>query len=134
MRRKITVIGDAAILDGNARHAAVMCWPSPDSGGADVVVVTDGKSLGEAGDFIARRAPSAVVVATDPEWCAELLQRTRLPRGRVFAADDVAAAVEAVLDGSGAALDVTVRHDGEHGRYGFHRVRARIGAGGVLAI
>ena len=134
MRRKITVIGDAAILDGSARHAAVMSWPSPDAGGADVVVVTDGKSLGEAGDFIARRAPSAVVVATDAGWCAELLQRTCLPRGRVFAADDVPAAVEAVLDGSGAELDVTVRHDGEHGRDGFHRVRARIGAGGVLAI
>lgn len=134
MRRKITVIGDAAILDGSARHAAVMSWPSPDSGGADVVVVTDGKSLGEAADFIARRAPSAVVVATDAAWCAELLQRTYLPRGRVFAADDVPAAVEAVLDGSGAELDVTVRHDGEHGRDGFHRVRARIGAGGVLAI
>jgi hypothetical protein len=134
MRRKITVIGDAAILDGRARHAAVMSWPSPDSGGADVVVVTDGKSLAEAADFIARRAPGAVVVATDPAWCAELLQRTYLPRGRVFAADDVPAAVEAVLDGSGAELDVTVRHDGEHGRDGFHRVRARIGAGGVLAI
>jgi hypothetical protein len=134
MRRKITVIGDAAILDGNARHAAVMSWPSPDSGGADVVVVTDGKSLVEAADFIARRAPGAVVVATDPAWCAELLRRTFLPRGRVFAADDVPAAVEAVLDGSGAQLDITVRHDGEHGRDGFYRVRARIGAGGVLAI
>src|SRR4051812_35006192 len=134
MRRKITVIGDAAMLDGNARHATIMPWPSPDCGGSDVVVVTDGKSLAAAGDFIARRSPGAVVVATDPAWCAELLQRTYLPRGRVFAADEVAAVVEAILDDSAAELDVTVRHDGEHGREGFHRVRARIGAGGVLAI
>ncbi|TML06576.1 MAG: hypothetical protein E6G41_06525 [Actinobacteria bacterium] len=131
MRSKITVIGDVLLTN---RHAEIVRWPSPDSGGADVVVIADGNALAEAAEFVARRAPAAVVVATDPAWCEELLQRTQLPRGRVVSADDVGAAVDAILDGSGAELDVTVRHDGEHGREGFHRVRARLGAAGVLAI
>jgi hypothetical protein len=134
MRCKVTVIGDAAVLDGTRQHAEIVSWPSPDSGGADVVLVADGTSLADAAEFIARRAPAAVVVATDPGWCGELLERTLLPRGRVIATDDVVAAVHAILDGADAELEVTVRHDGEHGRDGFHRVRARVGAGGVLSI
>src|SRR3954449_9586220 len=104
MRRKVTVIGAAAALDGTGRHAELVSWTSPDSGGADVVVVADGTALAAAADFIARRAPAAVVVATDPAWCEELLARTSFPRGRVLAADDVAAAVDAVLDDARAEL------------------------------
>ena len=133
MRRKVTIIGDTSVLV-DYQHAEIVCWPSPDSGGADVVVVADGNSLAEAAEFIARRAPAAVVVAADPSWCQELLERTCFPRGRVMAADDVPAAIEAILDGSGVELEVTVRHDGEHGHSGFRRARARLGAGGVLAV
>jgi hypothetical protein len=73
-------------------------------------------------------------VVTDPGWCEEVLRRTRFPRGRVIATADVAAVIDAVLGESGAALDVVVRHDGEAGRQGFGPARARVGAGGVLAI
>ena len=134
MRRKVTVIGDSTMIDEGRQHAKIVTWPSPDAGGADVVVVADGNRLEEAADFIARRCPAAVIVATDPTWCAELLERTRFPRGRVFAAADVAAAVDAVLGESGVELEVTLRHDGEHGQDGFHRVRARVGSGGVFAV
>ena len=134
MRRKVTVIGDLGLLGDTRQHAQVVSWPSPDAGGADVVVVADGNSLGDVAEFIARRAPAAVVVASDPSWCPGLLELTRLPRGRVIASDDVPAAVQAVLDGSEAELDVTLRHDGEHGRSGFHRVRASLGAGGVVTV
>jgi hypothetical protein len=134
MRCKVTVIGDVAAFDGTRQRADIVSWPSPDAGGADVVIVADGTALADAAEFIARRAPAAVVVATDPGWCGELLERTFLPRGRVIAAEDLAAAVDAILDGSDAELEVTVRHDGEHGREGFHRVLARVGTGGVVAI
>jgi hypothetical protein len=134
MRRKVTVIGDPAVAGDSHQHAKIVTWPSPDAGGADVVVFADGNRLEEAADFVARRCPAAVIVATDPAWCAELLERTHFPRGRVFAAEDVAAAVDAVLGESGAELEVTVRHDGEHGQDGFHRVRARVGSGGVFAV
>src|SRR5206468_11390634 len=69
MRSKITVIGDVLLTN---RHAEIVRWPSPDSGGADVVVIADGNALAEAAEFVARRAPAAVVVATDPAWCEEL--------------------------------------------------------------
>jgi hypothetical protein len=134
MRRKITVVGDPAVVAHGNQHAKLVTWPSPDAGGADVVVVAAADGLSDVADFITRRAPAAVVVATNAAWCAGLLERTRFPRGRVFAADDVAGAVDAVLSDTGARLDVTVRHDGEHGREGFHPVRARVGAGGVFAI
>jgi hypothetical protein len=134
MRRKVTVIGDPAVLGDSRQHAKIVTWPSPDAGGADVVVIADGNRLEEAADFIARRCPASVIVVTDPTWCAELLERTHFPRGRVFAADDVVAAVDAVLGESGAELEITVRHDGEHGQDGFHRVRARVGSGGVFAV
>jgi len=134
MRRKITVVGDPAVVAPSREYAQVVRWPSPDAGGADVVVVTDAARLTEAARFIARRTPAAVVVATDADWCAQLLEQTCFPRGRVLAAGDVAAVVDAVLGESGAVLDVTVRHDGEHGTTGFHRVRARVGAGGVFAV
>jgi hypothetical protein len=134
MRSKITVIGDPDVVAGSRQHAEIVAWPSPDSGGADVVVVADGDRLEDVADFIARRCPAAVIVATDASWCSELLRRTQFPRGRVIAADDVAAVVDAVLGASGAELDVTLRHDGEHGQDGFHRVRARVGAGGVFAV
>jgi hypothetical protein len=134
MTRKIAVVGDPQVIAARRQHAKVVAWPSPDAAGADVVVVADATRLADAADFIARRAPAAVVVATDPAWCAELLERTCFPRGRVLAAQDVAAVVDAVLGESGAELDVTLRHDGEHGHDGFHRVRARVGAGGVFAV
>ena len=134
MRRKVTVVGDPSVVGGSQQHAKIVTWPSPDSGGADVVVIADGNDLQEAADFIARRCPASVVVTTDPAWCAELLERTHFPRGRVLAADDVAAVVDAVLGESGAELEVTLRHDGEHGQDGFHRVRARVGSGGVFAV
>lgn len=134
MRRRVTVIGDAQVVAEMRQHAQVVTWPSPDASGADVVVVADGDTLPQAADFVARRSPAAVVVATQPDWCAQLLERTKLPRGRVIATDDVAAVVDAVLADSGAQLDVTIRHDGEHGRDGFHRVLARVGAGGAFAI
>src|SRR5213080_1199547 len=121
MTRKVTVIGFSALLDSMRQHAEIVTWP-----------VADRSRLVEAAQFIRRRAPAAVVVATDPAWCEELLSATCFPRGRVLAADDVAAVADAVLGASGAELDVTMRHDGEHGRHGFHRVRARIGAGGVV--
>jgi hypothetical protein len=134
MRRKVTVIGDPDVVAASRQYAKVVTWPSPDASGADVVVVADGDRLVEVADFIARRTPAAVVVATDTLWCAELLERTRFPRGRVLAAQDVAAVVDAVLGESGAELDVTIRHDGEHGQDGFHRVRARVGGGGAFAV
>jgi hypothetical protein len=134
MRRKVTVIGDPSVVAGSSQYAKFVTWPSPDSGGADVVVVTEGDHLEEAASFIARRCPAAVVIATDPAWCGELLDLTRFPRGRVIAAADVAAVVDAVLGASGAEVDVTLRHDGENGQDGFHRTRARVGAGGVFAV
>src|SRR5437763_17067448 len=104
MRRKVTVIGDPQVVAGRSEHAKVVSWPSPDCAGADVVVVADGDRLDATAEFIARRAPASVVVATDAAWCEELLERTRFPRGRVLAADDVAAVVDAVLGESGAEL------------------------------
>ena len=127
-------MGDPDVVAASRQHAEVVVWPSPDAAGADVVVVADSDRLTEAAEFIACRAPAAVVVATDAAWCRELLARTCFPRGRVLASSDVAAVVDAVLGESGAELDVTVRHDGEHGHDGFHRVRARVGAGGVSAV
>jgi hypothetical protein len=134
MRRKISVVGDPEVVAERRQDAEVVVWPSPDAAGADVVVVADGDRLAEAADFITCRTPAAVIVATDAAWCAELLARTCFPRGRVLATSDVAAVVDAVLGESGAELDVTIRHDGEHGHDGFHRVRARVGAGGVFAV
>jgi hypothetical protein len=122
------------VVAASCQYAQVVTWPSSDAGGADVVVVADGARLTEVADFIARRTPAAVVVTTESAWCAELLERTCFPRGRVLATRDVAAVVDAVLGESGVELDVTIRHDGEHGQEGFHRVRARVGAGGVLAV
>ena len=134
MTRKVTVIGDAGVTAGMCQHANVVRWPSPDAGGADVVVVTDGERLAEVAEFITTRAPSAVVVTTEAAWCEELLERTRFPRGRVLCAVDVAAVIDAVLGAAGSEHEVTLRHDGEHGRDGFHPVIACIGAGGVLRI
>jgi hypothetical protein len=134
MRRKVAVIGDPTVVAASRHYADVAQWPSPDAAGADVVVVAAGERLAEVADFIARRTPAAVVVATDAAWCSELLARTCFPRGRVLATGEVAAVVDAVLGESGAELDITVRHDGEHGQEGFYRVRARVGAGGVLAV
>jgi hypothetical protein len=134
MTRKIAVVGDPGVVTACRQHAVVARWPSPDAAGADVVVVADGSRLEEVADFVARSSPAAVVVATDPAWCVELLKRTRFPRGRVVAADDLPAVVDAVLGATGAELDVTVRHDGEHGQEGFHRARVPVGAGGVLAV
>jgi hypothetical protein len=134
MRRKIAVVGDPDVVAASRQHAEVVQWPSPNAAGADVVVVATDDRLGEVADFIARRTPAAVVIATDAAWCGELLARTCFPRGRVLATADVAAVVDAVLGESGAELDVTVRHDGEHGQDGFRRVRARVGAGGVVAV
>ena len=76
MRRKITVVGDPAVVAPSREYAQVVRWPSPDAGGADVVVVTDAARLTEAARFIARRTPAAVVVATDADWCAQLLEQT----------------------------------------------------------
>jgi hypothetical protein len=134
MRSKVTVVGDPQVLAGRRQDAQVVAWPSPDAGGADVVVVADGARLAEVAAFAARSAPGAVLVASDPAWCEELLALTLFPRGRVIATQDVAAVVDAVLSASGAELEVVVRHDGEHGRNGFHAARAWVGAGGVLAI
>jgi hypothetical protein len=134
MRRKVTVVGDPAVLADSRQDAQVVAWPSPDASGADVVVVADGARLAEVAAFAARSAPGAVLVASDPAWCEELLALTLFPRGRVVATQDIAALVDAVLSASGAELEVTVRHDGEHGSNGFHQVRARVGSGGVLAI
>jgi hypothetical protein len=134
MTRKVTVIGDPSVVAGSSQYAKVVNWPSPDSGGADVAVVAAGDRLEDVADFISRRCPAAVIVATDASWCPQLLDLTQFPRGRVVAADDVAAVVDAVLGATGAEPDVTLRHDGEHGQDGFHRVRARVGAGGVFAV
>src|SRR4051794_4051434 len=97
MRRKVVVAGDPSLVAAMRQAADVVVWPSSDAGGADVVVVADGGLVAEVADVLARRAPAAVVVATDAGWCDELLARTCFPRGRVFAAADVAAAVDAVL-------------------------------------
>lgn len=130
MRRKVTVIGDSGVMSGLTQHAKVVTWPAPDANGADVVVVATGDDLAQVADFVARRCPAAVVVATDAAWCAELLERTRFPRGRVLAAGSAsasaAAIADAVLGDSGAELDV-VLPPGE-------KVRARVGASGVFAI
>jgi hypothetical protein len=128
MRRKVTVIGDSGVMSGLTQHAKVVTGPAPDAGGADVVVVATGDDLAQVADFVARRCPAAVVVATDAAWCAELLECTRFPRGRVLAAGPASAAAiaDAVLGDSGAELDV-VLPPGE-------KVRARVGASGVFAI
>src|SRR4051812_16162438 len=122
MRRKVTVIGDSGVLSAMTQHAEIVTWPSLDAGGADVVVVTVADRLPEVADFVARRCPAAVVVATDPAWCAELLERTRFPRGRVLATGDPAPVADAVLGDSGAELHVVLSVDGP--------VRARVGAAG----
>ena len=126
MRRKITVVGNSAVLSGLTQHAEIVSWPSADAGGADVVVVAQGDRLSEVARFVARRCPAAVVVATDAAWCAELLERTYFPRGRVLATQDVPAVADAVLGESGAELDVVLCPEGP--------VRARVGAGGAFAI
>jgi hypothetical protein len=128
MRRKVTVIGDSGVMSGLTQHAKVVTWPAPDAGGADVVVVTTGDDLAEVADFVARRCPAAVVVATDAGLCVELLERTRFPRGRVLATGSASAAAvaDAVLGDSGAELDVVLAPD--------ERVRARVGASGVFAV
>jgi len=128
MRRKVTVIGDSGVMSGLSQHAKVVTWPAPDANGADVVVVAAGDDLEQVADFVARRCPAAVVVATDAAWCAELLERTHFPRGRVLAAGSasVAAIADAVLGDSGAELEVVLAPD--------ERVRARVGASGVFAI
>src|SRR4051812_44474293 len=132
MRRKVVVAGEPDVLAGMRQQADVVVWPSSDATGADVVVIADAGLVAGVADWVARRAPAAVLVATDAAWCDELLAKPCFPRGRVFAALDIAAAVDAVLGESGE-LDVTVRHDGEHGREGLHQVRARLGARGVVA-
>jgi hypothetical protein len=134
MRSKVIVVGDPRVLGGHRQAAQVVTWPSDGASGADVVVVADGARLADVAAFAVRSAPGAVIVATDPAWCEELLTRTLFPRGRVIAAADVAAAVDAVISGSEAELEVTLRHDGEHGLHGFHAARARVGTGGVLSI
>ncbi|MDX6656699.1 MAG: hypothetical protein QOH62_1492 [Solirubrobacteraceae bacterium] len=130
----MTVIGSLDLISGHCQQAEKVHWPSGDATGSDIVVIADSDQLEAACDLIVRRAPAAVVVVTDPGWCEEVLRRTRFPRGRVIATADVAAVIDAVLGESGAALDVVVRHDGEAGRQGFGPARARVGAGGVLAI
>lgn len=134
MTRKVTVIGDPGVVAGMRQHAQVVSWPSPDAGGADVVVVADGERLEEVARFITERAPSAVVLATESAWCAELLERTRFPRGRVLGVADAGAVADAVLGAVGSEHEVTLRHDGERGRDGFHAVLACIGAEGALRI
>ena len=125
MRRKVTVIGDSGVLSAMTQHAKIVTWPSPDAGGADVVVVTVADRLQEVADFVARRCPAAVVVAAEADWCAELMRRTCFPRGRVLATDDAASVADAVLGDSGAELQVVLA-PGEP-------VRARVGAGGVFS-
>jgi hypothetical protein len=126
MRRKVTVIGESGVLSAMTQHAEIVTWPSRDASGADVVVVTVADRLPEVADFVARRCPAAVVVATDAAWCAELLERTRFPRGRVLATGDAAPVADAVLGDSGAELQVMLSPDGP--------VRARVGAAGVFAV
>jgi hypothetical protein len=134
MRRKVTVVGSPNLISGRCEQADEVHWPSGDVTGSDVVVIGDSDQLEAACDVIVRSAPAAVVVVTDPAWCEEVLRRTTFPRGRVIATTDVPAVIEAVLGESGEMLDVVVRHDGEAGREGFEPARARVGAGGVLAI
>jgi hypothetical protein len=134
MRRKVTVVGSSELISGHCWQADEVHWQSGDATGSDVVVIGDSDQLEAACDLIVRSAPAAVVVVTDPDWCEEILRRTRFTRGRVIATADVAAVIDAVLGESGEALDVVVRHDGEAGREGFEPARARVGAGGVLAI
>jgi hypothetical protein len=134
MRRKVTVIGSLDLISGHREQADDVRWPAGDAGGADVVVIADGQDLERVCDFVARSAPAAVVVVTDPGWCEEVLRRTQFPRGRVIATTDVPRVIDAVLGESGAVVEVVVRHDGEGGREGFEPARARVGAGGVLTI
>jgi len=126
MTRKVTVSGDSNVVSGLTQHAEIVSWPSPDAGGADVVVVASAQRLEELAGFVARRCPAAVVIATDARWCEELLQRTCFPRGRVLATGDPVAAADAVLADSGAELAVVLSPDGP--------VRARVGAAGVLSL
>jgi hypothetical protein len=134
MRRKVTIIGSPDLISGHCQQADEVHWPAGDATGSDVVVIGDSGEIEAACDFLARSAPAAVVVVTDPTWCEEVLRRTSFPRGRVIATTDVPAVIDAVLGESGEVLDVVVRHDGEGGRDGFEPARARVGAGGVLAI
>src|SRR5258708_7713494 len=125
MRRKVTVIGDPSVVAGSRQYAEIVTWPSPDSGGADVVVVADGDRLEDVADFIARRCPAAVIVATDASWCSELLGRTQFPRGRVIATDDVAAGLDAVRAAAGAGAPARGPRVGVGGPHG-----AGVGRGG----
>jgi hypothetical protein len=134
MRRKVTVIGSLDLISGHCQQADEVRWPDAGATGADIVVIADGNELQRASEFVARSAPAAVVVLTDPAWGEEVLRRTSFPRGRVIATAAVPAVIDAVLGASGAVLDIVVRHDGEEGREGFAPAKARIGAGGVLAI
>jgi hypothetical protein len=134
MRRKVTVVGAPDLISGRCQQADEVHWPSGDATGSDVVVIGDADQLEAVCDFIVRRAPAAVVVVTDPAWCEEILRRTTFPRGRVIATTDVPAVIDAVLGECDEVLDVVVRHDGEAGRVGFEPAKARVSAGGVLAI
>src|SRR4051794_39343352 len=115
MRRKITVIGSSeasrslAAALGEGDIADVVTVNEGDdlarSSGSDIVVLSDGSEVAQAGREVTRYAPGAVVlVATaDAEGdCAVALEATLLPRGRVLGlpgADgaQVRAAAQAVL-------------------------------------
>lgn len=128
MRRRVTVIGAHETAESlSERDYADVVEGVGGLSGADVVVISDGQASAD----IARSAPAAVVVvAGDAEVCAQVLQETLFPRGRVIGAagDGVGPLVDAVVLDRGAALDCLARtlEDGE-----YVPTTARIGARGI---
>ena len=128
MRRKVTVIGaheTARALD--EQDYADVVESADELAGSHVVVCTDAGPAAE----IARRAPAAVVVvAGGPDACAEVLEATLFPRGKVIGAagQGIDALVESIVLDRGTALECLARTSTDGG---FVPTTACVGARGI---
>lgn len=146
MRGKITVIGEtAAALEEIVSDGRVDVVRLDDSdasllAGSEVVVVGAGVDVARAASDVARRAPGAVLLLSSesPEQAVQAaLATSLLPRPRIFgvAAEDAAAATEAVLWGRDTELRCWALCRGELGIDDrVERVPVLVGAGGLRRI
>ena len=146
MRGKITLIGDAGEalegMVGDGRVDVVRLADSDGSllAGSEVVVAGTDVDVARAASDVARRAPGAVLLlrSESPESAVQVaLETSLLPRPRVFgvAAEDAAAATEAVLWGRETELRCWALCRGELGIDDrVERVPVVVGAGGLRRI
>ena len=109
-------------MSGLTQHAEIVTWPSPDAGGADVVVVTAGDQLGEAADFVARRCPAAVVVCDRAGVVRGAAQAHAASRAGASWRPTTPPRSPTPCSATQAPAGGTVRHAGEHGQDGFRAV------------